>query len=447
MTEHNRFSGRVKRYAKVGASVSGVAVKVAGSRLFGDKDTARSKEARDLKMALGGLKGPVMKVAQILATVPDALPNDYIKELAQLQSNAPAMGWAFVNRRMAAELGPNWQDKFGRFDHQAASAASLGQVHKASTKDGQPLACKLQYPDMASAVEADLKQLRLVFKLYRAYDKAVDPTEIHKELSARIREELDYGREAANMALYGHMLRAETGVNVPEAIPTLSTDRLLSMTWLDGNPLLSVKERDLEFRNQVALNMFRAWYVPFYHYGVIHGDPHLGNYSICDDGAVNLLDFGCIRVFEPSFLYGVIELYKALRDDDEPRAVAAYETWGFENLNKEMIDILSLWARYIYGPLLEDRVKPIDEEGGTVYGAQVANEVHQKLRKVGGVKIPREFVMVDRSAIGLGSVFMHLKAEMNWHQLFHDLIDKFDADAIQKRQTEALKAAKVPEAA
>lgn len=447
MTEDNRFSGRVKRYARVGASVGGMAARAAGNRVFGRDSGGSAGQAQQLKAALGGLKGPIMKVAQILATVPDALPNDYIQELGQLQSNAPAMGWAFVNRRMKAELGTDWADHYQSFTKQAASAASLGQVHKATGKDGQSLACKLQYPDMASAVEADLKQLRLVFSLYRQYDKAIDASEIHKEISARIREELDYKREAANMALYGEMLAKEAGVYVPQSIPALSTDRLLTMTWLDGLPLLDVKERDLEFRNKVAYNMFRAWYVPFYYYGVIHGDPHLGNYSIRDDGSVNLLDFGCIRIFEPDFMFGVIELYKALRDNDEDRAVAAYRTWGFDNLSRELIDILSLWARYIYGPLLEDRIKPIDEEGGTVYGAKIAGEVHRRLRAVGGVRVPREFVMVDRSAIGLGSVFMHLKAEINWHKLFHDLIDDFDAHAIKKRQTEALKAANVPEAA
>jgi len=443
MSENNRFSGRIKRYARVGASVGGVAVKVAGDRIFGGDRSAR---ARELKVALGGLKGPVMKVAQILATVPDALPDDYIKELAQLQSNAPPMGWAFVNRRMGAELGKDWQGRYGHFEHRAASAASLGQVHKAVGPNGEALACKLQYPDMASAVEADLKQLSLVFSLYRRYDKAIDSSEIHKEISARVREELDYVREAANMTLYRIMLRDEPGVRVPTFLPELSTGRLLTMTWLDGSPLLSVKERELEFRNRVAHNMFRAWYVPFYDYGVIHGDPHLGNYTIRDDGSVNLLDFGCVRVFESSFLRGVIELYKALRDEDENRAVGAYEIWGFKNINRDLIDILNMWARYIYGPLLEDRVKPIDEDGGAMYGAGVASETHKKLRAVGGVTVPREFVMVDRSAVGLGSVFMHLKAEVNWHRLFHDLIDDFDEMAVKKRQTEALEAANVPEA-
>ncbi|MCA8930503.1 MAG: AarF/ABC1/UbiB kinase family protein, partial [Alphaproteobacteria bacterium] len=212
------------------------------------------------------------------------------------------MGWAFVKRRMRSELGPDWQSRFAHFEHTATAAASLGQVHRATAHDGRALACKLQYPDMGSAVEADLKQLALVFSLYRRYDKAIDPSEILKELSARLREELDYEREARHMALYRHMLKDEAGIAVPDLLDDLSTDRLLTMNWLDGNPLLSVCDGPLDVRNAVATNMFRAWYIPFYTYGVIHGDPHLGNYSVRPDNGINLLDFGCIRVFPSTFV-------------------------------------------------------------------------------------------------------------------------------------------------
>ncbi len=112
----------------------------------------------------------------MLATIPDALPAEYAGELAQLQSNAPPMGWPFVRRRMAAELGPDWQKRFKSFEHEAAAAASLGQVHRAIGHDGRLLACKLQYPDMQSAVEADLHQLKLIFAVYRRYDRAIDPS-------------------------------------------------------------------------------------------------------------------------------------------------------------------------------------------------------------------------------------------------------------------------------
>ena len=449
MTADDRFqedaslAGRVKRYARVGTAVGGLAARFAGGRVFGI-EFDRGEHAVQIKNALGGLKGPLMKVAQILATVPDVLPEEYLQELGQLQTNAPSMGWSFVKRRMTAELGPDWRDAFASFEREAAAAASLGQVHRARGVEGRDFACKLQYPDMRSIVEADLNQLKVIFSIYRRYDRGIDPTEIHAELSARLHEELDYRREAANLALYGRMLRREEGVHVPETVQALSSDRLLTMTWLDGEPLLAFKGKSQRIRNAVATNMFRAWYVPFYRYAVIHGDPHLGNYSVRSDQSVNLMDLGCIRVFKPTFVTGVIDLYRALCDDDEDLAVHAYETWGFVGLERELIDILNLWARFVYAPLMRDRVQPIQENEGGVYGAQVATKVHQELRRVGGVKPPREFLLMDRAAIGLGSVFLHLRARLNWHRLFHGLIADYDERALAARQRKALKACAIP---
>ena len=434
------LGGQLRRYARVGGAVGGLAANYAGRRLLGRK-IEHDAHARELAAAVGGLKGPLMKVAQILATIPDALPSAYAEELRQLQADAPSMGWPFVRRRMAGELGPEWPKRFREFERSAAHAASLGQVHRATAPDGARLACKLQYPDMAAAVEADLRQLRLVFSVYERRDRAVRTDSIFQELSERLREELDYHREAKHMRLYGAMLAGEAGVTVPEPVEALSTARLLTMTWIDGRPLLEAVDLPVEARNRLAENMFRAWYVPFYDCGVIHGDPHLGNYSMREDFGINLLDFGCIRVFPPSFVKGVIDLYRALRDGDEALAVSAYETWGFENPSRALIEVLNIWAEFLYAPLLQDRVQRIQESESGLYGATVAARVHRELRRVGGVRPPREFVLMDRAAIGLGSVFMRLRAEVNWHRLFHGLIDGFDVDALAARQSAALEAA------
>ncbi|HEX7390753.1 MAG TPA: AarF/UbiB family protein, partial [Acidiphilium sp.] len=143
--------GEIRRFARTSGAVSGIAARMAGER-FGIH-TDRSRHAEDLRTILGGLKGPMMKVAQILSTVPEALPEEYARELAQLQANAPSMGWVFVRRRMAAELGPDWESRFTKFGREASAAASLGQVHRATLPDGRLVACKLQYPDMPSTVE------------------------------------------------------------------------------------------------------------------------------------------------------------------------------------------------------------------------------------------------------------------------------------------------------
>ena len=432
------FGGRIRRYAKVTSTMGGLAARVAGERYLG-WNIDREKHAADLREALGGLKGPIMKVAQILSTIPDALPTEYAEELAGLQADAPSMGWLFTKRRMAAELGPDWQQNFSNFNRDAVSAASLGQVHQAVGLNNQSLAIKLQYPDMHSAIDADLKQLKLLFQLYERYDSAISTSDIYDELSERLLEDLDYRREAMNMCLYQIMLANEKKVQVPSHIPELSTDRLLTMNWLDGKRLMPFLDTnpDQETRNAIAKTMFRVWYVPFYYYGVIHGDPHLGNYSIADDHSINLMDFGSIRLFRPQFVAGVIELYKALRDNNRDQAVDAYERWGFVGLDNEAIDVLNMWAEFIYAPLLENRVRPIQQMRGGSAGRELAGKVHAELKRIGGIKPPREFVLTDRAAVGLGSVFMHLGAEVNWHELFHDLIDDFSVDALANRQREA----------
>jgi predicted unusual protein kinase regulating ubiquinone biosynthesis (AarF/ABC1/UbiB family) len=441
--EKNRFSARARRYANVGTRLGGTAARFAGARFFG-VPLDRAANALELAAALGGLKGPIMKVAQLLATIPDALPPEYANELIKLQSQAPPMGWAFVKRRMSAELGPDWQKKFSAFEHHPAAAASLGQVHRARTLEGSELACKLQYPDMQSAVEADLQQLQLLFSIRKRFDPAIDTSEIAKEIAARLREELDYIREARHVALYRSMLKDETAIRVPQVWPELSTGRLLTMDWLSGAKLLEHKDGPMALRNRLATAMFTAWWFPFSRFGVIHGDPHLGNYTVFDDAkgkpaGINLLDYGCIRIFPPSFVGGVVDLYRGLLNGDDALVVHAYEVWGFKRLTRELIEALNIWARFIYGPMLDDRVRSVaDGVKPSEYGRKEAFRVHQALKAKGPVTVPREFVFMDRAAVGLGAVFLHLAAELNFYKLFNEAIERFSVGEVAARQAAAL---------
>lgn len=446
--EDNRLSARAARYVRVGTNVGAVAAKVAGQRLLGVEGD-RGRDAAALAAALGGLKGPIMKVAQLISTIPEALPAEYAQELGQLQAHAPPMGPAFVKRRMMAELGPDWRNRFQSFETTAAASASLGQVHSATGPDGKALAAKLQYPDMQSAVEADLNQLKLIFAVHARMNPGVETKEIWKEIAARLREELDYDLEARHTALYGAIFAGDPRIRVPEIDAALSTKRLLVMSWMDGQPLLSFKSRAIEERNVIAQSMFRAWWFPFSHFGVIHGDPHLGNYSVFErDGraaGINLLDYGCIRTFPTPFVQGVIDLYNGLLHGKRDLVVHAYETWGFRGLSGELIDAMNIWARFIYGPLLDDRDRTIAE--GTTpgeYGRREAFTVHKILREKGPVTVPREFVFMDRAAIGLGGVFLHLDARQNWFRLFNETIEGFQLDEVAARQKALFDTCRVP---
>jgi predicted unusual protein kinase regulating ubiquinone biosynthesis (AarF/ABC1/UbiB family) len=297
---------------------------------------------------------------------------------------------------------------------------------------------------MQSAVEADLSQLQLLFAIRKRFDPVIDTTEIGIEIGARLREELDYFREAKHVALYRNMLKGENAIRVPKVWPDLSTGRLLTLDWMTGRKLLEHKHDPLETRNRIATAMFTAWWFPFSRFGVIHGDPHLGNYTVFDDAkgkpaGINLLDYGCIRIFPPSFVGGVVNLYRGLLRKDDTLVVHAYETWGFKRLNRELIEALNIWARFIYGPLLDDRVRTIaDGVKPSEYGRKEAFRVHQALKARGPVTVPREFVFMDRAAIGLGAVFLHLAAELNFYRLFNEAIERFSIDEVAARQTAAL---------
>ncbi len=437
--EANRFAGRLARTARVGAGLGVTGVRLGAARVFGGDD-ADAQSARLLKEALGGLKGPLMKVAQMVATVPDLLPPEFAAQFAELQTNAPAMGGPFVRRRMAAELGPDWRSRFAEFEMQPAAAASLGQVHRATGLDGGALAVKLQYPDMQSAVESDLGQMRTLMSLGRRVFGAVDTSEIAQEVTERLREELDYGREAKHMALYRNFFADRDDIAVPEPRFELSTSRLLTMGWLQGRGLMTFKDAPQEVRDRVARLLFDAWWAPMTHLGVIHGDPHLGNYTLSPEAErLNLLDFGCVRIFPPSFVAGVVKLYRALIDDDREGQMAAYRAWGFVDLKPELMDVLNVWARFIYGPLLDDRVRTVaDGVAPGDYGRAEAFAVKQALKEKGPVTVPREFVFMDRAAIGLGAAFLHLGAEHNWRAMFEASLEGFSEEGLAQRQGAAL---------
>ena len=277
-------------------------------------------------------------------------------------------------------------------------------------------------------------------------DPAIDTTEIGGEIGARIREELDYAREAKHAALYRAMLAKTPEVRVPRAWPELSTRRLLTLDWLEGDRLLLHKEDELPARNRLAIAMFKAWWQPFSRYGVIHGDPHLGNYTaFIEDGSpqgINLLDYGCIRIFPPKFVGGVVDLYqRPAPRQPRPRGPCLRDL-GFQAPLPGARRILNIWARFIYGPLLDDRERTIaDGVKPSQYGRREAFTVHRALKEKGPVRVPREFVFMDRAAIGLGGVFLHLAAKLNYHRLFNEAIESFSIDEVAARQRAALVAA------
>ena len=430
--DKDKFSKRASRYIQLTGQVGGLLTKLGANRFLGvniDKD----KHALNLKKDLGEIKGPFMKIAQFISMIPDALPIEYSNQLIQLQSHAPSMGESFVKRRMANELGENWNKFFLNFNTTASYAASLGQVHKARLKNGDLVACKLQYPNMQSAVNVDLNQFRIILNLFEKYNKAIKTKKIFLEIKDRLVEEIDYENEINNIKIFKKIFEFNKSVNIPKVYRNYSTKRLITMSWLEGQSLdemLRYSKNKKNLSEIIATNIFNTWYMPFYKFCIIHGDPHFGNYSFKKNGDINLFDFGCVRFFPIKFVKAVLNLYYALEKKDEDLMVEAYKTWGFKKINKKLIKVLNLWASYIYGPLLEDKKRLIQGEKKKGYGFDIVNNVYKELRKIGGVEPPKEFVFMDRAAIGMGSLFMKLDVKLNWHNLFKNLIKDFDEPRI-----------------
>ena len=438
--DKDKFSKRASRYIQLTGQVGGLLTKLGANRFLGvniDKD----KHALNLKKDLGKIKGPFMKIAQFISMIPDALPIEYSNQLMQLQSHAPSMGELFVKRRMENELGENWKNFFLDFNTSASYAASLGQVHKAKLKNGDLVACKLQYPDMQSAVNVDLNQFRIILNLFEKYNKAIKTKKIFLEIKDRLVEEIDYENEINNIKIFKKIFEFNKSVNIPKVYRNYSTKRLITMSWLEGQSLdemLRYSKNKKNLSERIATNIFNTWYMPFYKFCVIHGDPHFGNYSFKKNGDINLFDFGCVRFFPIKFVKAVLNLYYALEKKDEDLMVEAYKTWGFKKINKKLIKVLNLWASYIYGPLLEDKKRLIQGEKKKGYGFDIVNNVYKELRKIGGVEPPKEFVFMDRAAIGMGSLFMKLDVKLNWHNLFKNLIKDFDELRILKERNKII---------
>ena len=413
----------LKRLFDVSTTLTGIGMRVGAQEYLG-LNIDEAAYAQKLRQSFGGLKGPFMKIAQFLATVPDALPPEFAAEFMTLQSNAPSMGEGFVRRRMAGELGNDWKSLFQDFSLKASHAASLGQIHKAISIQGESLAVKLQYPDMETTVSADLKQLDMVLGIYQSFNKSINTQDIADEIHDRLYEELDYNLEAQNLEQFRKIFENKFDFAiVPKMYPELSTKRLLTMEWIEGKSVLEYASSPPDFRNELGRKLFLSWYWPLYRFGTLHGDPHPGNYLILNDGRISVLDFGCVRRFEKSFLQAVVDLYIALRDNDPDLAVDAYKRWGFNNISKDLIDVLNQWANLLYEPLLEDHVRPIQDANGGKKAWEIARSVHKRLHELGGIKPPREFVFMDRAAVGIGSVLMRIGAEQNWHRLFEEIID------------------------
>ena len=257
----------------------------------------RQESSRQFREELQSLKGPLMKMGQVLSMQDHVLPQELIEELAKLQMQAPGMHPTMARAQFRSSFGQNPEEVFREFADEPFAAASLGQVHRAVTQEGAKVVVKIQYPAMRTAIQND-------FKLARSTNlTGFIPSSVIDEIERGVLVETDYLSEARNLDFFRAALQPLDYVQVPRVYRDLTTDRVLTMSFVEGVPLpeLLTHKPTQALRNQLGWRLFELFLFQIYHVRALHADPHPGNYLLTPDGQIGLVDFGCVQRFSPDF--------------------------------------------------------------------------------------------------------------------------------------------------
>jgi predicted unusual protein kinase regulating ubiquinone biosynthesis (AarF/ABC1/UbiB family) len=371
------------------------------------------------------LRGAFMKMAQLLSMRQDLFPAEALEVLSVVQSSVPPMPWAKVRRVLTAELGGPPEERFASIEHEAFAAASLGQVHRAELRGGRPVVVKVQYPGVADTVHQDIRNVRALVRVFDAiaHDvmrQDVDSKEVVRELEERLAEELDYRREADNVERFRTLLASDHEVIIPRVHRKLSAGRVLTMDRLEGYPLQDIMAPgvDQELKDWVGVKLFRLLWRQLLEFGVLHADPHPGNYLVTHHPKIGILDFGSVRVFEPEIRLGYLRMSRGLLAGDDAAAGAAAADLGFIQQGDDPAPFLEL-LRVVCEPILVDR--PYDPRDYDVMERGL--RASQITLSHGLYRAPGHQVFLLRTLLGLDGCLRTFGTVRNWHRLFRDIVD------------------------
>jgi predicted unusual protein kinase regulating ubiquinone biosynthesis (AarF/ABC1/UbiB family) len=431
MAEHKLLtSGRTRRAVKIGGLASQVGTSYLWAslrRLLQGEDQGRQllhdthiKNARRIVESSKQLRGAFMKLIQMLSMRADVLPAEALDILKLTQSNVPPMDYRMISEQIKRELGAQPERLFASFEPVAFAAASLGQVHRAFLKSGEEVAVKVQYPGVDKTVEEDLGNLKLLLQTFSALTRDVmrqkiEVRRIYLELEERLKEELDYVIEARNMTYFGRLFADDPDVVIPRVIENLSSRRVLTMTYLDGYPLADVLVPgvDLELKTWLAKKYFALLWRQILEFGVLHTDPHPGNYLVRWEPRLAILDFGSIRRFSEPIRRAQLRLALAMLDGDESALGQALVALGHLDPKQDPAPMLRI-MRTLFEPILVDR--PYDpNEYDSMAKAREASEIAfaHKL-----YKSPPHSVFMLRALIGLDGIMKQLGVVANYREIF-----------------------------
>jgi predicted unusual protein kinase regulating ubiquinone biosynthesis (AarF/ABC1/UbiB family) len=426
-------TGRIRRTAQVGSVVGSQGARYAGTRarnLTRDpEEAAQALEQRHLEVAeqmvetLGRMKGAAMKIGQLASFIDtEFLPPEYRDlyqdKLATLRSTAPPMPWKKVSGVLDEEWEEPVEELFEDFEHDAAAAASIGQVHRAVLPDGRQVAVKVQYPGVASAIAADMQNAGLILRLAKAFAPGLDAKAAAAELKERVMEELDYELEAQNQRAFARGYRGHPFIHVPDVVTRLSTERVLVSEWVDGSGFDEVRELPQAERDRFGEIVFRFCFGSIYHLQHFNADAHPGNYLLLPDGRVAFLDFGMTKHLDQDQIELEIAALQAIFDDDPEELRVALHDLGFLNDPRKVdAELLMEHVRAVGGWYMEDREVTIDSARVMEAIAAVSDPRSSFYRVMRRENLPANELMGRRMESGVLAVLGQLQATRNWYRI------------------------------
>src|SRR5689334_20701369 len=429
--------GRLARTARVGGLVTGQGLRWAGMRTANristpERAAAAQKErtaalVQQLVDQLGQMRGAAMKVGQMISMVEfDGLPEDQRDELQQrlaaLRDNVPPVAFADLEKLMRREFGGPLTRVFSDFDERAFAAASIGQVHRATTVDGDDVAVKIQYPGVAEAVETDLRNAMLLVPLVKRLAPGLDAKALAAEMRERVGDELDYELEAQNQRRIERLMRGHPFVRVPRIRTDLSTQRVLVSEYVEGERFEAVRRADEAQRDRYGEIVFRLYFGLLYRDRIALGDPHPGNYLLCPDGRVCFLDYGLLRDIDASHVAAEAAIARAVRDGDADALKTALSAGGYlpAGARADAVDadfalgMMRMALRW-YAVPGERRFHPADQRRGPTRGERPDPEERAAMRtQVNQFTLPPQAILIRRMHGIVAVVLGQLRAGADW---------------------------------
>jgi predicted unusual protein kinase regulating ubiquinone biosynthesis (AarF/ABC1/UbiB family) len=426
-------TGRVRRTARLTQAVGSEGARYARTRAANvarsSESASEAIETRHLEAAermvdtLGTMKGAAMKIGQLASFIDiDFLPDEYRvlyqEKLSKLRTAAPPMDWRTISKVLEAEWEEPVESLFEDFEHDAAAAASIGQVHRAVLPDGRRVAVKVQYPGMDRALRADLQNAGMLMRMAKAIAPGLDAKAAAAELKERVLEELDYEYEAQNQRTFARAYRKHPFIYVPDVVTRLSTSRVLVSEWVDGMSFEEVKELPEEERNRFGEIVFRFCFGSIYHLQHFNADAHPGNYVLMDYGRVAFLDFGMTKQLDTEQIELEIAAIEAVLGDDPESLRAALGDLGFLRRPKRFdAERLMAHVREVGGWYLEDREQTIDSQVVMRAIAAVSDPRSEFFDLMRRENVPANELMGRRMESGVLAVLGQLRATRNWNRI------------------------------